>query len=186
MQARRARKAPDAKKSGIKPYDASPAEDRFRKDFIDRLASKESEVRELSEQNDELSRSLSQRRDELEERRIRVDERTIALISFQTVINCWSRFLDLRQTNARQNLADPLDDIDCLEAAVHAMDQRARPRFPVRAIGVAHPRGPGAGGGRVSAASRPRELSAARERARPAAFCAESASIRIRGSELGG
>jgi hypothetical protein len=123
---RQTRKAQDWKKPRIKPYDRSTAEDRFRKEFMDRVDSKESEIRQLTEQNEELSRSLSQCRGELEERRIRIDDRSIGMISFQAVINCWSRFLDRRQTDARQNLAHPLDDIDCLEAAVDAMEQGAR------------------------------------------------------------
>jgi hypothetical protein len=59
----------------------------------------------------------------IEEHRNRIDDRTIGLFSFQTVINCWARFLDSRYANAKMNLIDPLDSLDGLEAVVVPLEK---------------------------------------------------------------
>jgi hypothetical protein len=103
------RAAANHPKGTIKPYDRGRLEDTFKATYFKRLAEIEHEIAATKEENVTLAGAIAADRETVEERKIRLDDRTIALMSFSAVINFYARFLELRQVNASLKLIDPLD-----------------------------------------------------------------------------
>jgi hypothetical protein len=106
----------------IKPFNPMLTSDRFREDVFIPLLEKETERDAIASENETIAAQIKSDRAAAEARRLRLDDRTIGLFSFQTVINCWARFLDSRYSAARLNLVDPIDSLEPFEAVVVAVE----------------------------------------------------------------
>ncbi|OHT09123.1 hypothetical protein TRFO_22132 [Tritrichomonas foetus] len=110
---------PISKKKGrIEPYDSSQLAEKFKKEFLVNIDKLEKEIQQVIDQNQSIIDHNRVEQDIIDARKMKLEDRMIALLSFNTVILLYSRFLDSRQMDAKGHLSDPLDDLDSLEAQI--------------------------------------------------------------------
>ena len=117
----------------IEKYDSSKLEERFQQEFLSTITALEKQIERVKLENQRLEESLVCDRMDIEERKARIEDRTIGLVSFSTLIRFYSRFLDTREEDAKVKMSDPIDDLDLvteyvekLEAAAAEMEDIAR------------------------------------------------------------
>ena len=112
------RSKPGKKKANIEPYDSAQLVERFKKEFLQNIKKLESEIQAVLDENQAIIDRNRAEQDIIDSRKMRLEDRMIALLSFNTVILLYGRFLDSRQADAKGHLSDPLDDLESLEAQV--------------------------------------------------------------------
>ena len=106
----------------IEKYDSSKLEERFRNEFMANITKLENQIEKVKLENQRLEDSLVCDQMEIDERKARIEDRTIGLVSFSTLIRFYSRFLDTREADAKVKLSDPLDDLDRVAAVVDKLE----------------------------------------------------------------
>ena len=111
------------KKSAIQPYDSSTVCDKFKKEYLQNLTKIKEQIDEITEQNQQIIEHNRVEQDGIDLRKKKLEDRMIAILSFNTYIMLYGRALETWQANAKSSLADPIDDLETLENLVQKEEQ---------------------------------------------------------------
>ena len=116
------RKAPARKKAAIKPYDSSKLEEKFKKEYMTTITALEEQIAAAKEEIERIKDKIEMDKLEIDERKACLEDRTIGLVSFSTLVRFYSRFLDSREFDAKIKMSDPIDDISLMEQFVEKLE----------------------------------------------------------------
>jgi hypothetical protein len=119
---RRIQTAAKADKGTIKRYNRSHLEESFKKTFLAHVTQLEEDIATAKQTNIDLAAALIKDRVVLDERAVQLDDRTIGLMSFSSVVSFYVRYLEMRQAAASFKLIDPLDDLENYERLVKCLE----------------------------------------------------------------
>lgn len=111
------------KKSQIQPYDSSNVCEKFKKEYLQNLTKIKEQIDEITEQNQQIIDHNRIEQDGIDLRKKKLEDRMIAILSFNTYIMLYGRALETWQANAKASLADPIDDLETLENLVQKEEQ---------------------------------------------------------------
>ena len=111
------------KKSQIQPYDSSNVCEKFKKEYLQNLTKIKEQIDEITEQNQQIVDHNRAEQDIIDLRKKKLEDRMIAILSFNTYIMLYGRALETWQANAKASLADPIDDLETLENLVQKEEQ---------------------------------------------------------------
>lgn len=111
------------KKSTIQPYDSSNVCEKFKKEYLQNLTKIKEQIDEITEQNQQIIDHNREEQDIIDLRKKKLEDRMIAILSFNTYIMLYGRALETWQANAKSSLADPIDDLETLENLVEKEEQ---------------------------------------------------------------
>lgn len=118
-------KAVGHKKPTIKPYDSSKLEEKFKKEYMAKITELETAIANVKNDIEQTEDQMAMERLDIDERKARIEDRTIGLVAFSTLVRFYSRFLDTREADAKTKMSDPIDDIKILESVVEKVESTA-------------------------------------------------------------
>lgn len=114
------KKQPNSKKSQKTEFEMTSAD---RSSYLKGVNVLEDKYKKLKDQNSELLKKFKKLQAENNERELELIDQMERILGFQTCVEFYSIFLDDRELNAEQRLAEPLDDLTSITNYIQALEK---------------------------------------------------------------